>query len=427
MNLLKMNSSIMSFCIYGLGSTGKSAAKYLKSKNYHNVKIWDDKKKTKTGKKTFLKYLDSCDYIILSPGINLKKSKLKNKLLRNKHKIITDLDLFYLFNPNIRSIVVTGTNGKSTTCKILEHVLKKNRINVKLGGNIGKPVLNLKLNKRPIVIIEASSFQLAYSKYIKPNYAAILNITKDHLDRHGTMKEYINSKLKIFSNQKSDDFAFLNNQNIIKKFKKNNYESKLQYVKTKKYKRLQKKIKNNYLNSKANKDNMNYIYEICEIFKIKNKNVVKSLKNFKGLNHRYEIFYKNHNKTFINDSKATSFQSSKFALQSNKNIFWIVGGLPKLGDKININEVKRNIVKAYIIGKNTKFFKKFFNRNIKYEVSNTMKNAVISIFKDTKKIKHKNLNILLSPASASYDQYENFEERGDQFKKIVLKHARKNF
>ena len=279
----------------------------------------------------------------------------------------------------------------------------------------------------PIVIIEASSFQLAYSKYIKPNYAAILNITKDHLDWHGTMKEYINSKLKIFSNQKSDDFAFLNNQNLIKKFKKNNYRGKLKYVKTKKYKRLQKKIKNNYLNSKANKDNMNYIYEICEIFKIKNKNVVKSLKNFKGLNHRHEIFYKNHNKTFINDSKATSFQSSKFALESNKNIFWIVGGLPKLGDKINIDEVKRNIVKAYIIGKNTKFFKKFLNRNIKHEVSSTMKNAVISIFKDTKKIKHKNLNILLSPASASYDQYENFEERGNQFKKIVLKYARKNF
>ena len=228
-----MNSSIMSFCIYGFGSTGKSAAKYLKSKNFQNVKIWDDKKKTKTGKKFFLKYLDSCDYIILSPGINLKKSKLKNKLLRNKHKIITDLDLFYLFNPNIRSIVITGTNGKSTTCKILEHVLKKNRINVKLGGNIGKPILNLKLNNMPIVIIEASSFQLAYSKYIKPNYAAILNITKDHLDWHGTMKEYIDSKLKIFSNQKSDDFAFLNNQNLIKKFKKNNYGSKLKYVKTK--------------------------------------------------------------------------------------------------------------------------------------------------------------------------------------------------
>ena len=427
MSLVKMKPSKMSFCIYGLGSTGKSTAKYLKSRNFHNVKIWDDKKKTNIKKKTFLKYLDFCDYIVLSPGINLKKSKLKNKLLENKNKIITDLDLFYIFNPNIKSIVITGTNGKSSTCKILEHVLKKNKINVKLGGNIGKPILNLRLDNRPIVIIEASSFQLAYSKHIKPNYAAILNITKDHLDWHGSMKEYINSKLKIFQNQRSADFAFLNNRYLVKKFKKNKYMSKLKYINKKKYQIFQKKLKNNYLNSKANIENMNYIYEICKILKIKNKNIYNSLKNFKGLNHRYEIFYRNRNKTFINDSKATSFISSKFALESNKNILWIVGGLPKLGDKIKISKVKGNIIKAYIIGKNINFFKKFLNKNIKYEVSRTMKNAIISIFKDIKTIKQKNLNIILSPASASYDQYINFQERGNQFKKLVLKYARKNF
>jgi len=427
MNLLKMNSSIMSFCIYGLGSSGKSVAKYLKSKNFYNVKIWDDKMQTKIGKKIFLKSLDSSDFIIISPGINLKKSKLKKKLLRNKHKIITDLDIFYLFNPNIRTIVITGTNGKSTTCKILEHVLKKNGINVKLGGNIGKPVLDLKLNNRPVVIIEASSFQLSYSKYIKPNCAAILNVTKDHLDWHGSMKEYINSKLKIFSNQNRNDFAFLNNQSLMKKFKKNNYESKLKYVNKKKYTNLKKKIKNDYLNSKANNENMDYIYEISKIFKIKNKQVVKSLTNFKGLDHRHEIFFRNHNKTFINDSKATSFQSSKFALESNKNIFWIIGGLPKLGDKIKINDVKRNVVKAYIIGKNIKFFMKYLNGNIDYEVSYNMKNAVTSILQDIKKFKEKKINILLSPASASYDQYKNFEERGNKFKKLVLRYAKKNF
>ena len=217
MNLLKMNSSIMSFCIYGLGSTGKSVAKYLKSKNFHNVIIWDDKKKTKTGKKIFLKYLDSCDYIILSPGINLKKSKLKNKLLRNKHKIITDLDLFYLLNPKIKTIVITGTNGKSTTCKILEHVLRKNNTNVRLAGNIGKPILDLDLKNSPIVIIEASSFQLAYSKFVRPDYAAILNITNDHLDWHGSSKNYVNSKFKIFSNQIKKDIAFIDNTKFLKK------------------------------------------------------------------------------------------------------------------------------------------------------------------------------------------------------------------
>ena len=143
------------------------------------------------------------------------------------------------------------------------------------------------------------------------------------------MKEYINSKLKIFQNQRSADFAFLNNRYLVKKFKKNKYMSKLKYINKKKYQIFQKKLKNNYLNSKVNIENMNYIYEICKILKIKNKNIFNSLKNFKGLNHRYEIFYRNRNKTFINDSKATSFISSKFALESNKNILWIVGGLPK--------------------------------------------------------------------------------------------------
>ena len=172
--------------------------KYLKRKNFQNIKVWDDKIKLKSKKKNFSKYLDFSDYIILSPGISLNNAKLKKKLIKNKKKIITDIDLFYLFNRNIKSIVITGTNGKSTTCKILEHVLKQNKINVKLGGNIGKPILDINLNSNPIVIIEASSFQLAYSKFIKPDFAAILNITKDHLDWHGSMKDYVDSKFKIF-------------------------------------------------------------------------------------------------------------------------------------------------------------------------------------------------------------------------------------
>ena len=103
-----------------------------------------------------------------------------------------------MLNPKVNSIVVTGTNGKSTTCKVIEHVLKKNNFNTVLGGNIGKPALTLNLKKNPLVVIEASSFHLAYSKFVKPNYGMILNISNDHIDWHGSMKNYINSKLKIF-------------------------------------------------------------------------------------------------------------------------------------------------------------------------------------------------------------------------------------
>ncbi len=417
----------MNFCIYGLGLTGKSVVKFLKRKKLNNFTVWDDKKNSKNEKKDFLKKLDFSDYIIVSPGVSLKKAKFKKKLTQNKHKIITDLDLFYLFNPEIKSIVITGTNGKSTTCKILEYVLKKNGINIKLGGNIGKPILDLDLNGKPIAIIEASSFQLAHSKYVKPTYAAILNITKDHLDWHGSIKEYTNSKLKIFSNQNSNNFAFLNNKNLIKKFKKNKYKSKLKIVNNKKFKNFQKKIKNVYLRSEANTENMSYIFEFSKIFNIKEKSIVESLVNFKGLNHRHEIFYKKNNKTFINDSKATTFEASKFALKSNQNIFWIVGGLPKLGDEFKINKVKKNITKAYIIGNYPKYFKKYLNGKINFELSGSLNSAIISIFRDIKNINEKKITILLSPASASYDQFRNFEERGNKYKKLIIKYAKRNF
>ena len=185
MNLPKTLSK-KSFAIYGLGATGLSVISYFRKSKIKDFYAWDDNKakrnqiKKRLSIKEFSKKLDTVNYIVLSPGINIKKTRLKRKLLKNKNKIITDIDLFYINNPGIKSIVVTGTNGKSTTCKIIEHLLKKNRFKIQLGGNIGKPILNIRKSKNSLFVIEASSFQLSYSKFIKPNYALILNITKDH-------------------------------------------------------------------------------------------------------------------------------------------------------------------------------------------------------------------------------------------------------
>ncbi len=215
-----MNFKNFSYLIYGLGTTGKSVVKFLRKKNISNYYIWDDNvklrkkfknKKTASLKKTF----DKVDFIVLSPGISLKKSKHKKYLKKNKKKIITDLDLLYLSNLKFQSIVVTGSNGKSTTCQIIYHLLKKNNFKVKIGGNIGTPVLNLKINKDEFLIIEASSFQLSHSKFIHPNFAILTNISNDHLDWHGSMKSYIQSKLKVFNLQTQKDHALVND-----KFKK---------------------------------------------------------------------------------------------------------------------------------------------------------------------------------------------------------------
>ena len=211
-----------SFALYGLGLSGNSTFKFLKKKNIKKIYVWDDKKNKNSKKKfiLFKKALDKVDYIVISPGISIDKTKFKLQLLRNKKKIITDLDLFYMQKKPYKIIAITGTNGKSTACSLTQHILKTNRLDVQLGGNIGKPVLDLKITKKTIVIIEASSFQLEYTKFIKPNFAVILNISNDHLDWHKTMTNYKNSKFKIFSKQDNNDSALLNNQKLIKIFKK---------------------------------------------------------------------------------------------------------------------------------------------------------------------------------------------------------------
>ena len=302
--------------------------------------------------------------------------------------------------------------------------MKKENFDVKLGGNIGKPVLNLKIKKNTIVIIETSSFQLALSKFIKPNCAAILNISPDHLDWHKNFKNYKNSKFKIFKLQDKSNCAFLTDKNLIKYYKKNKFKGKIIKSLFKKYKKIKSQIKNNYLNLKINEQNVDFAYTISKYFNVKNKTIIDSLNSFKGLKHRYEIFLNRKKISFINDSKATSFDSTKHALRGNKNIYWILGGLPKKNDQLNIKKLKNNIIKAYIIGKHTSFFKKQINKSINFSISINMKKAVKEALQD---ISEKNLDhsvLLLSPASASYDQYKNFIERGEEFKKLIRFYAK---
>ena len=418
------NLKEMSFLVYGLGASGRSVVKFFKKQNIKNYQIWDDKQKSllKNKKKQNLqKILNVVDYIVLSPGISLTKKK---NLIKFKRKIITDIDLFYLTNKNLKSIVVTGTNGKSTTCKLLSHLLKKNRFQVLLGGNIGTPVLNLNIKKNSYVIIEVSSFQLSHSKYICPDYAFLLNITNDHLDWHGNMSNYINSKLKIFNIQKRNQFAFTNNQ-LKKIFKKRKFKSKLIIPNKKKYEKIKYRIKNFYLKSRINDENMNFVYAFSRLLRISKNKFIAAMDSFVGLSHRYEIFLKKNNTIFINDSKATSFEATKYALLNSKNIYWILGGLPKKNDKIILSKVKKNIIKCYLIGKNISFYKKQIKNKVKFSITGDLKKTLIEIFKDIKNSYIKKNTILLSPAAASFDQFVNFEKRGDKFKKLSKFYARK--
>ena len=414
----------LSFLVYGLGSTGISVINFFKKNRIKKFKVWDDHKKNlfkKYRSNNLNKTLKQVNYIVLSPGISLVKNKKLNKF---KKKIITDIDLFYLSNHELKSVVVTGTNGKSTTCKLLAHLLKKNKFKFSLGGNIGTPILDIKNSKNSYVVIEASSFQLSHSKFICPDYAFFLNLTNDHLDWHGSKQNYLNSKFKIFHHQTSKHFAIIN-KNFKKIFKRKKFLSKLVFPENSNYEKIKKNIKNDYLISNINNENMKFIYSFSKLLKISEKSFLKSMKTFKGLPHRFEVFLKKNNITFINDSKATSFRATQRALSSLKNIYWILGGLPKKNDRILLSGLKNNIIKCYLIGRHISFFKKQINGKIDFSITKDLNNSLIEIIKDIKIYKNKDRSIILSPAAASFDQFPNFEKRGEEFKRLSKAYVRK--
>ena len=423
--------------IYGLGKTGVSAAKTLK-KLKAEILCWDDNKKTRKNAKNLNFPLNKfwvnnnfIDYILISPGININKCKIKKFLKNNLNKIITDLDIFFEINKDSSLISITGTNGKSTTCKLIEKILKTAGHNAIAVGNIGNPILNLKKNKKKtLIILEVSSYQLQYSKVFRSKHAAILNISPDHLERHKNMTNYTKIKSKLFYGQSTNDYSYINSNNIYSKnikkiFKNKKLKSKLIFINGYSCKFLLKKIKNAYFKSKGNIENLAFAYSIVKKFKINDRIILRALNSFKGLPHRQEIIFSNNKFTCVNDSKATSFNSSLQSLMKFKKIYWILGGLPKHQDKFDLKNVSKKIAKAYIVGKKINFFIKKIKKNLLYKKSYNIKNAINDVLTDIKKNKDTEFTILLSPAAASYDQFRNFEERGNYFKKIIISKLKK--
>ena len=333
------------------------------------------------------------------------------------------MDVFYLNFPNNIKVTITGTNRKSTTCQMLKEIFKSNNSDVRLVGNIGNPPLSeKKILQKTIFIIEASSYQINYSQYFKTDYAAILNLNADHLERHGNLTEYAKAKLKLIYNQDKNKVSYIekNNSVINKNIKKNKIKSNLIKLPYNKLDFFKSRIKNIYLHDQNNLRNIHFVYKICKNFEISDDKIFKSLNNFKGLKFRKQIIYNRNNLKIINDSKSTSFSSTIGILSSYKNIYWIVGGLFKKGDKFNIHKKYYKNISAYIIGKNKNFFENQFKNKIKFLYIKDLKHAILKIKKEFKYDK-KNKIILFSPSAASFDQFKNFEERGKYFNKLVKK------
>ena len=412
--------------IYGLGKSGLSTYSYLKKNNI--ISLYDDRIITKKNiKDTHTTYKEiikkEFDCIIISPGIDINNCKLSRFLKKNHKKIYTDLDIFYSRYAFNQKITITGTNGKSTTAKLLHDILKDQKKDVRLVGNIGNPVLlEKKIKKDTLFVIEASSYQLEYSKLFKTNISLILNISPDHLERHKTINKYVSAKFKLIKNQSKNDIAILNTKNFYIKRKLKQKKFAPSILKIEKYisDRFIKKIDNHYFDTDGNKENLTFVLKVSKILKLKNNLLLKSLKNFKGLSFRQEIIHNSKFLKIINDSKATSFSSSEKLLKSLKNIYWIIGGLPKKGDKFLLKKNDCKKIKLYIFGKNQKFFINELKNKMAFKSFLNLKSLIAKVFLD---IKNENnfikKTILFSPASASFDTFKNFEERGRYFNKLI--------
>ena len=406
--------------VYGFGRSGKSCLNYLKKDNI--VKIYDDKLKKLPKKFKISRFKlkkTKFDFIVLSPGINKDVCNLKKFLLINKSKIISDLDIFYFKNIQNLKICITGTNGKSTTSKIIHKILKNAGIDARLVGNIGQPILNeKKITKKTVFVVEISSYQIEYSKYFKSDIAAILNIFPDHLDRHKTFSNYRKIKFKLLKNLHPGGTGLIE-KNIFsnKDIKQKRTKSKIIKINSSSKNKI---IDKNKTISNDMVQNFNFAIYISKLLKIKKKIIKKTINNFKGLPFRQEIIYQNKKVMIMNDSKSTSFSSSLNILKSFKNIHWIFGGLAKKSDKLYLQHKFQKNIKYYIYGRDRSFFinKLSYKNNIYLfkNLNDALKKTIINCLNQKNR-----QNIIFSPAAASFDQFKNFEDRGVYFNKLVKK------
>ena len=408
--------------IYGLGKSGISTFKFLKKKA--DVYLFDDNQKINQKIINLNQLLKlEFDRIIISPGINILDCKLSKFLKKNFSKIYTDLDVFYSFYDN-KSITITGSNGKSTTAKILYDVLVDQNRDVRLVGNIGNPVLSeKKISKKTFFVIEASSYQLDYSKIFSTKYGVILNISADHIERHRSLTNYVNAKFKLLDSQTRQSFAYVkeNDKQIAKRLKKSKFKQKIYTVDTSSINKTLNQLNNKYFSSEGNKENLSFVLKIASKLKLNNTKLIKTLNNFKGLDYRQQIIFNNKDLTIINDSKSTSFAYSENILKNNDNIYWILGGIPKQGDKFKLSKKECKNFKVYLFGKYHKQFKKIIGNKIKLKKFKNLKETLNEVFSEIKKQKVKKKIIFFSPAGASFDSFKNFEDRGNYFNQLIKK------
>ncbi len=379
--------------------------------------------------------------IVKSPGIP-NDSVLINNIIKKNIPIISEIEFASRFT-NAKIIGVTGSNGKTTTVSLIYHILKTSGLNVGIGGNIGNSLAFLiAKNKFDYIVLELSSFQLEWINKFKPAIAVITNLSPDHLERYDySFEKYVDAKFNIVNNQTSSDYLIYNSQDntIDNELKSRKISSsKIPFSLTKGRLSNQTYIEKNSLKSEINKNQFMISLEnlslkgkhnvqnsmaaatVAHLLKITNQDIKESLSNFQSINHRMENVLTIQKVKYINDSKATNVNAVYYALDSMKNsTVWIVGGVDKGNDYNELLPLVREKVKAIIcLGlDNKKIIETFSSISDLILETTSMSEAVNFAYKIAKP----NDAVLLSPACSSFDLFEDYEDRGNQFKECVRK------
>jgi UDP-N-acetylmuramoylalanine--D-glutamate ligase len=443
-----MNSKI---AILGAGESGTGAAVLAKKQGFG---VWlSDAGKIKEkyknvlshfeiafeeGRHTEEKILDA-DEVIISPGIPLTVP-LVQKIKDRNIPVISDIEFAARYT-NARTICITGANGKTTTTLLIYHILKNAGFNVGLGGNVGESfAMQVAMNNFDWYVLEISSFQLDSMFEFKANIAILTNITPDHLDRYDyKFENYINSKFRITQNQTKDDaFIYCLDDEVSaaevskRSLKARIYSTTCQPGNTSANAFLiENKIHINLdnnpftmtleelaLQGKHNVYNSMAASIVSKLVDIRKESIRQSLSDFENVEHRLEFVARIHGIDFINDSKATNVNSAWYALETiDAPVIWIAGGIDKGNDYTKLEELVANKVKAIIcLGvDNSKIIALFADKVEAIYETQSAEQAVLTAYT----IGKKGDTVLLSPACASFDLFENYEERGNKFKQAV--------
>jgi UDP-N-acetylmuramoylalanine--D-glutamate ligase len=409
------------YYVVGLGKSNRAAIKALRAAGAE-IRIWDDNADNLKGfDESLIREPSKTPWskikaVVMAPGI-APNHEVAVMAQEKNVPVICDIDLYAQSKPQSKVIGVTGTNGKSTVTALINHILNFDDKS-QMGGNIGEPVLSLK-NRVHYTVLELSSYQLDRSPNFKCDVAVLLNITPDHLEWHGSMDHYVRSKSKIFDNANvkiisiDDEFSksIFNDHDDAKPL--SIYGDNLPFNPSE-FSRLK---------GGHNLQNMLAAYETCRALDVEHDVIMNRMKTFEGLPHRQYLSRVINGIAYINDSKATNGEAAKHALRAYKNIFWICGGKAKEGGLNGLGEDLKHVQQAYVFGDARADFETYFkNRGVTCTSFETLNDVVERVHIDAQNMRGEPTGaptVLFSPACASFDQYENFEVRGDHFVDLV--------